>query len=86
MFQLTGPSACITNLPATLGYAKLSDGVAGGVNEAVTTSAATTGNQFRYLNGQYLYNWSTKGLAPGTYLLRIDLGDGVPHAVTVGLR
>jgi hypothetical protein len=49
-------------------------------------SAATTGNQFRYRNGQYLYNWSTKCLAPGAYLLRIDLGDGAQHTVTVGLR
>jgi hypothetical protein len=62
--------------------------VAGAVNEADSTSAATTGNLFRYdaSSGQYLFKWSTKGLSPGTYLLQIDLGDGVSRTVTVGLK
>jgi hypothetical protein len=85
-FALTGDSACITSLAATLAYAKGSDGVAGEVNEAVSTSAATTGNLFRYTDGQYLFNWNTKGLAIGTYELQIDLGDGVTHTVRLGLK
>ena len=58
------------------------------MNEAVSTSQATAGNLFRYdaSAGQYIFNWNTKGLAVGTYLLRIDLGDGVTRSVTVGLR
>jgi hypothetical protein len=43
--------------------------VADVVNGAESTSAATTGNLFRYSSGQYLFNWSTKGLPTGTYLL-----------------
>jgi hypothetical protein len=72
---------------ASLSYQWVSGGV-GTVNEADSTSAATVGNQFRYdpTSGQYLYDWDTRGLAAGTYLLRIDLGDGVLHTVTVGLR
>jgi hypothetical protein len=85
-FQLTGASACITNAVAALSYAKVYDNVPGGVNEADSTSAATTGNLFRYTGGQYLFNWSTKGLSPGIYQLQINLGDGVIRTVTIGLK
>ena len=47
-FQLTGASANITDAVATLSCTKISNGVAGPVNEAIANSAATTGNQFRY--------------------------------------
>jgi endonuclease G len=87
-FQLTGASAGLTNAVATLWVAKISDGVAGTEVEAGSTSAATSGNLFRYdaSAGQYIFNWNTSGLGPGTYQLRIDLGDGVLRTVTVGLR
>lgn len=52
--------------------------------EAETNVAATSGNLFRCDTNQYLFNWSTKGLASGTYVLRIDLGDGASHTVHVG--
>ena len=53
-----------------------------------STSAATTGNLFRYdpTSGQYIFNWSTKGLTTGIYQLQINLGDGVPWSVNVGLK
>ena len=51
-----------------------------------TTSAATTGNLFRLANGEYIFNWSTSGLAAGTYQLQIDMGDGVVRAVNISLR
>src|SRR5262249_52385807 len=74
IFQLTGPSACVTTLAATLSCAKVSSGVAGPVNKAGSTSAATTGNLFRCdpKSRQYIFNWGTKGLAAGTYQLQID--------------
>jgi hypothetical protein len=50
----------------------------GTVIEATSNVAATTGNLFRYDGGQYIYNWSTKGLTQGTYSVKIDLGDGAP--------
>src|SRR5262249_37670485 len=82
-FALTGDSACISSAVATLGYARVSADVVGPVNEADSTSAATAGNQFRYdaSSGQYVFNWSTKGLAVGSYELQIDLGDGVTRTV-----
>jgi hypothetical protein len=56
--------------------------------EAVTNVAATSGNTFRYdpVAGQYVFNWSTKGLSSGTYRLKIDLGDGGMRTVDVSLK
>jgi hypothetical protein len=87
-FQLTGASAGITNLAATLTYTKVSSGVEGTYLEATSTAAATSGDLFRYdaTSGQYIYNWSTKGLTTGTYRLKISLGDGVAHTVDVSLK
>src|SRR5262249_26930461 len=63
-FRLTGASAGITNLAAHLSYVQVA-GVdeIGDVNEAESTSAATTGNLFRYDpgSGQYIFNWDTRG-------------------------
>ena len=66
-FALTGASAGITTLTATLSYAKVSNGIIGSDVEAVSTAAATSGNLFRYdpMSGQCIFNWSTKGLLPG---------------------
>jgi hypothetical protein len=61
-FQLGGPSVAIGNIVATLSYAGVSDNVAGAENEADSTSAATSGNLFRYdsRDNHYIFNWSTK--------------------------
>ena len=87
-FALTGDSAGIADLAAGFYCAKVSSGVAGDEVEAVSTSAASTGNLFRYdpLSGQYIFNWGTKGLTVGTYRIRVDLGDGVAHTVLVSLK
>jgi hypothetical protein len=87
-FQLTGTAAGIGNLPAKLYYAKVSNNLPGTEVEAISTSAADSGNLFRYdaTAKQYMYNLSTKGFTEGTYQLRIDLGDGVPHTVTITSR
>ena len=85
---LTGASAGITTGAANLEYQKVDSTTSGTVNEAVSTSAATTGSLFRYdpTSGQYIFNWRTTGLTAGTYQLTIDLHDGASHQVTVGLR
>lgn len=87
-FRFTGHSAAVTDAIARLYNSKISNGVAGTELEAASTSAATTGNQFRYdaTTGQYIFNWGTKGLTAGTYQLRIDLGDGVLRTVIVSLQ
>jgi len=85
-FQLTGASAGITNAVARLYLAKVSNNVVGSEEAAGSTSNATEGNLFRYSDGQYIFNLSTKGLTAGTYQLRVDLGDGVQRTVLISLR
>jgi hypothetical protein len=52
------------------------------------TTRSTEAAAFRYdaTNGQYVFNWSTKGLTAGTYQLRIDLADGASRTVRVSLK
>jgi hypothetical protein len=87
-FRLTGASAGLTTLPAKLYIRRISGTVAGPENETTSTAATDSGNAFRYepRDGQYVYNLSTKGLEPGTYELRIDLGDGAAHTIQIALK
>ena len=87
-FTLTGASAGITDATATLSYAKVSNQIEGDILEAVTNVGGSTGSQFRYdpTAGQYIFNWSTKGLAAGTYSIKIDLGDSAVHALRISLK
>jgi len=85
-FQLVGASGGVTNAMATLTLAKVTSSVVGTEVEAVSTSAATTGNAFRYEGGQYIFNLSTKNLSKGTWQLSIDLHDGASRTVLISLR
>lgn len=86
-FTLTGASAGIGTVVARLYVQRIGAG-AGSELEALSTSAASTGNEFRYdaSSGQYIFNLGTKKLTPGQYQLRIDLGDGVLRTVIISLR
>jgi hypothetical protein len=86
-FTLTGASAGISTLAARLFVAKV---VGDGVNPevpAVSAGGGTTGNLFRPVGstGAYQFLLSTSSMAPGAYWLRIELGDGVIHAVPITL-
>jgi hypothetical protein len=83
-FSLTGPSSTIFDAVATLSYARLAENPE--IFPALTNVGATVGNQFRFTDGQYIFNWSTKGLATGPYALMINLGDGVDRTVHISLR
>jgi hypothetical protein len=85
-FQLTGASAGVTDANISLLLFKVSDNVVGDPVDVESSSAATTGNLFRYDNGYYVFNLSTSGLPAGTYQLQIDMGDGVIRAVNISLR
>jgi hypothetical protein len=87
-FQLTGSSSAIANAVATLTLAKVTSQVDGTVLEAVSTSAATTGNAFRYdpTSGLYTFNLATKPLSTGTWNLSVTLGDGVSRTVNISLK
>jgi hypothetical protein len=67
--------------------------VIGDTQEAVSTSAATTGNQMRYdpIADQYIFNWDITGasIQNGTYTIWIDLGEGAcgtQHTVIVSIQ
>jgi hypothetical protein len=71
-FNLTGASAGITDGTFYLKYAYVGAGDGQGEFESVATTTGTTGTEFRYSAGQYIYNWSTKSVAkPGNYELRV---------------
>lgn len=72
-FQLTGASAGITNLQAALYVTKVTNSIDGTDVEAISTSAADSGNTFRYdpSNQQYVFNLGTSSLTAGTYKLKI---------------
>jgi cysteine-rich repeat protein len=77
-FKLTGACAANPSLVAHIMIAKVSDSIVGTYQEATSTSAADTGNTFRYsaTDDQYIYNLATKPLSAGTWQIAIDLGDG----------
>jgi hypothetical protein len=75
-------------LPLWLAPVKLSP-LNAPVDESVYTTSPTSGNTFRYdsTSGQYIYNWSTKGLVAGYwYRISAQLDDGTIKSVIVGLR
>jgi hypothetical protein len=85
-FALTGASQCLDGGNFKLYLTKLSSAASGTEVEAVSTSAADSGNTFRYSGGQYQFNLSTKGLTAGLWQLRIDLGDGSTNLVQFSLK
>jgi hypothetical protein len=87
-FRLTGASAGIKDLTATLTVNKISNAVQGTVEGASDETVDDTDMTFKYrpLLKFYAYRWKTRGETKGTYKLRADLGDGVVHEVKVSLR
>ena len=59
------------------------------VDESFYSDPGTFGNLFKWdsVNEQYIYNWSTKGLAAGYwYRVYAQLDDGKLYSVVVGLK
>jgi hypothetical protein len=74
-------------LPSLPGYAGavahisvlyLSGGTATAVTVELGTGPSDGGTLFRYTGGQYMYNLSTRNLAPGLYRVMATLADGQP--------
>jgi hypothetical protein len=85
-FQLTDANgASVTNATATIKTAKVSNNITGTFYEAASTSAATTGNLFRYdsASNQYIFNLATKCMASGTYEILIDIKQGTELIQTI---
>jgi hypothetical protein len=85
-FQLVGNSAGITNAVANLYIAKIDNNIEGTEMEAVSTSAADSGNTFRYDSTaqQYIFNLGTKSLTTGTYILLVYVGGNNKTGVLQG--
>jgi parallel beta-helix repeat protein len=78
----------VANATAHIYLAKINEGILGSEIEAISTSAATTGNLFRYdpIDKQYIFNLGTKTLTTGTWQIRILLDDGISQYVTMSLK
>ena len=85
-FQLTGASAGVTDAVIHLLVFKVSNDVLGDAVDVQSNSSATSGNVFRYANGEYVFNLDTSAMGPGTYQLQIDMGDGVLRTVNISLK
>lgn len=73
---------------ATISVVRVASTPGGTELEAFSSSAASTGNTFRFDSaaGQYVYNFGTKGLAEGRYEVRITLSDGRVETAGFSLR
>jgi hypothetical protein len=72
--------APVTDANAYVFFAMKTGAVVGDTQEAISQSAASTGNQMRYdpLENHYVFQWDITGpaITNGTYLLWVDLGEG----------
>lgn len=73
---------------ANLTYQLITDEVLGTIEEAVSTSAATDENTFRYdsTDNLYIFNLATVGMNTGAYQLNVNLDDGTVHSVRISLK
>ena len=98
-FTLACGQTSYGNAVANLFVKKSDSTVAGDVNEAVSTSASTTGNLFRYdaTGGQYIFNLSTKNgytdasgntqaFSAGTWTITIKFADGTTKTATFDIK
>ena len=51
-----------------------------------TVSGAPTATTYSFVDGQWQYNWKTKGLAAGTYTIGVSLDNGKTVTTTVTLK
>ncbi len=98
-FTATCNGVPLSNVVAKMYVAQGDSAPDPGIDEAVSTAAATTGNLFRYdaTAGQYIFNLSTKSgylnpgsttavaFSPGTWTLKVGLDDGTWRSVVVQL-
>jgi hypothetical protein len=88
-FQLTDYFGnYVSNAVARLTNVKFTSVPVGDELEAVSTSAATTGNLFRYdtTSNQYIFNLGTKSLEKGGYRITATLDSGQTIQVVISLK
>jgi enterochelin esterase-like enzyme len=87
-FTLTSADGkAVTDAKPRVYLVKKTDGVAGDRVPA-TPVQKKADNTARYSadKAQYVFDWNTAGLTPGTYELQIDLGGGSVHAIALTIR
>ncbi|OHA52499.1 MAG: hypothetical protein A2991_04205 [Candidatus Terrybacteria bacterium RIFCSPLOWO2_01_FULL_58_14] len=86
-FRLTDANdQSVSTATAHLFLAKITDGIIGTEEVALSISAADTGNLFRVSGDQYMFNLSTDTMTSGTWQLRATLDDGTSKIVLLSLR
>jgi hypothetical protein len=86
-FQLlNADGSCKGDAVATLSVAKVENDIVGTYQEATSTSAADSGNAFRYSDDHYQFNLGTKGLTQGAWCLQVTINDSVAHEALISLR
>jgi hypothetical protein len=78
----------MTDAVGQIYVAKVSDQVVGSYTEPESTSAADSGNTFRYdaEADQYIFNLGTTGLTEGTWSLQVTVNGVVMKEVWISLR
>ncbi|MBI4234063.1 MAG: PxKF domain-containing protein [Chloroflexi bacterium] len=56
------------------------------VNGSPPSGSGRTALRYDTTSNQYIFNWQTKGLTPGSYTIELKLSDGTMHTVTVELK
>jgi len=66
----------------------IGEGPLGVPQDGDSTSAATSGNLFRYddTDNQYIFNLATKGLSTGTWEITITVNGSASFSVNIGLK
>jgi hypothetical protein len=96
-FSLSCNGVQITNAVVKLYVGKLDSSIDPGELEAISTSASTEGNLFRFSDTQYIFNLSTKkgyvnpdgttaSFTPGSWVLYAVLDDGTSRSVVIQLK
>ncbi len=88
-FQLKDAWDCfLPGATARLFLARIENGSLGEEKEAVSTSAAVSGNLFKYDSTDHLYifDLGTKTLSPGSWQLRIELDNETSKYAIISLR
>jgi hypothetical protein len=57
-----------------------------GTTGASQDSAGGLGLHYNPATHEYVFDWTTKGFAPGSYTITLQLADGTSHSVTIQLR
>jgi hypothetical protein len=83
--ELDGLATCQL-APATISVFRTAGGLVGQINESEYTSPSDVGTNFRISGCEYHYNLEAKAFGPGTYLVKIAVGNTVIGTASFALK